>query len=137
MGGIAAPLRAGLAGPADADTLLQFAKELGVGASKQGMQSKAAGSDERKADQSPQELAAAIVGAQASEPSLRIEGFHFFAFGSTAKTIAWANRHRPGRMDQEMPAAQASVLRRRFGFGSGAGGGGAGLRPRPICFAST
>jgi methylenetetrahydrofolate reductase (NADPH) len=95
MGGIAAPLRAGLAGPADAETLLQFAKELGVGASKQVMQSKAARSDERKADQSPQELAAAIVEAQASEPSLGIEGFHFFAFGSTAKTIAWANRHRP------------------------------------------
>jgi len=94
-GGIAAPLRAGLAGPADAETLLQFAKELGVGASKQVMQSKAARSDERKADQSPQELAATIDEAQASEPSLRIEGFHFFAFGSTAKTIAWANRHRP------------------------------------------
>ena len=94
-GGIAAPLRAGLAGPADAETLLQFAKELGAGASKQIMQSKAARLDERKADQSPQELAAAIVEAQASEPSLGVEGFHFFAFGSTAKTIAWANRHRP------------------------------------------
>jgi methylenetetrahydrofolate reductase (NADPH) len=91
--GIAAPLRAGLAGPADAETLLQFANELGVGASKQVMQSKAAQPAER--NQSPQGLAAALVAAQASEPSLRIEGFHFFAFGSTAKTIAWANRHRP------------------------------------------
>ena len=93
-GGIAASLRAGLAGPTDAETLLRFASELGVGASKRVMQSKAARPDERKADQSPQALMAALVAAQASEPSLRIDGFHFFAFGSTAKTIAWANRHR-------------------------------------------
>jgi methylenetetrahydrofolate reductase (NADPH) len=94
-GGISAPLRAGLAGPADAETLLRFGKELGVGASKQAMQSKAATPDEHKADQSPQELMLAIVKAQAADPSLRIEGFHFFAFGSTAETIVWANRHRP------------------------------------------
>jgi methylenetetrahydrofolate reductase (NADPH) len=94
-GGIDAPLRAGLAGPADAETLLQFAEELGVGGSKRVMQSKAAKPDERKTDQSPQRLTTALVKAQASEPSLRIEGFHFFAFGSTKGTIAWANRHRP------------------------------------------
>ena len=51
--------------------------------------------EERKADQSPQALATALVEAQASEPTLRIEGLHFFAFGSTAETIVWANRHRP------------------------------------------
>ena len=94
-GGIDAPLRAGLAGPADVETLLQFAKELGVGGSKQVMQSKAARPDERKADQSPQGLTTALVEAQASEPSLRIDGFHFFAFGSTEATIVWANSHRP------------------------------------------
>jgi methylenetetrahydrofolate reductase (NADPH) len=94
-GDIAAPLRAGLAGPADAETLLQFASELGVGASKQVMQRRAGKPEERKADQSPLELPAAIVEAQASETPLGIEGFHFFAFGSTAQTIAWANRHQP------------------------------------------
>ncbi|HEX5868664.1 MAG TPA: methylenetetrahydrofolate reductase, partial [Beijerinckiaceae bacterium] len=94
-GGIDAPLRVGLAGPADAETLLRFGTELGVGGSKQVMQSKAGKPDERKVDQSPQGLTTALVEAQAWEPSLRIEGFHFFAFGSTAETIAWANRHRP------------------------------------------
>ena len=59
------------------------------------MQTRAAEPEERKADQSPQGLAAALAEAQATEPSLRIEGFHFFAFGSTAETIAWANRHGP------------------------------------------
>jgi methylenetetrahydrofolate reductase (NADPH) len=93
-GGIVASLRAGLAGPADAETLLQFAGELGVGASKQVMQTRTANPDERKADETPRALAAAIVEAKAREPSLRMEGFHFFAFGSTAETIAWANRHR-------------------------------------------
>lgn len=91
--GIAAPLRAGLAGPADAETLLRFARELGVGASKRVMRTRAAEPEERAADQSPQALTAALVAAQAAEPSLGIEGFHFFAFGSTAETIAWANRH--------------------------------------------
>jgi hypothetical protein len=37
----------------------------------------------------------AIVAAQEAEPTLGIEGFHFFAFGSTAETIRWADRHRP------------------------------------------
>jgi methylenetetrahydrofolate reductase (NADPH) len=94
-GGIAAPLRVGLAGPADAETLLKFADELGVGSSKRIVEAEAAKTEEPSADQSPRRLMSAIVEAQAAEPSLRIEGFHFFAFGSTAETIRWADRHRP------------------------------------------
>jgi methylenetetrahydrofolate reductase (NADPH) len=92
--GIDALLRVGVAGPADAGTLLKFADELGVGSSKRVVEAKAANPDEREADQSPQRLMSAIVAAQAAEPALRIEGFHFFAFGSTAETIKWADRHR-------------------------------------------
>jgi methylenetetrahydrofolate reductase (NADPH) len=94
-GGIAAPLRVGVAGPADAGTLLKFADELGVGSSKRVVEAKAATPEEREADQSPPQLMSAIVAAQDAEPALRIEGFHFFAFGSTAETIRWAHRHRP------------------------------------------
>jgi methylenetetrahydrofolate reductase (NADPH) len=93
--GIAAPLRVGVAGPADAETLLKFADELGVGSSKRIVEEKAARPSTREAEQSPERLMSAIVEAQETEPSLRIEGFHFFAFGSTAETIKWADRHRP------------------------------------------
>jgi methylenetetrahydrofolate reductase (NADH) len=93
-GGIAAPLRVGVAGPADAETLLKFADELGVGSSKRVVESKAAKAEDREADQSPQRLLSTIVEAQEAEPALRIESFHFFAFGSTAETIVWADRHR-------------------------------------------
>lgn len=92
-GGIAAPLRAGLAGPADVGTLLKFAGELGVGASRRVVQSRADGPEGPEADQTPRALATALAAAQAAEPSLGIEGFHFFAFGSTAETIAWADGH--------------------------------------------
>jgi hypothetical protein len=88
-------LRVGVAGPADAETLLRFGEELGVGSSKRVMQAKAADLRERILDQSPTTLMRTILEAQASEPGLRIEGFHFFAFGSTAETIAWADRHSP------------------------------------------
>jgi methylenetetrahydrofolate reductase (NADPH) len=91
-GGVAAPLRAGIAGPADAATLLRFGSDLGVGASKRVMETRAGEPDDRSADANPQALTAAICEAQALEPALRIEGFHFFAFGSTGETISWANR---------------------------------------------
>jgi methylenetetrahydrofolate reductase (NADPH) len=94
-GGVAAPLRVGLAGTADAGTLLKFADELGVGSSKRVVEAKTARREAREADQSPQRLMSAIVAAQEAEPNLGIEGFHFFAFGSTAETIRWADRHRP------------------------------------------
>jgi methylenetetrahydrofolate reductase (NADPH) len=94
-GGVAAPLRVGVAGPADAETLLRFADELGVGSSKRVVQAKAARPEERETEQCPQRLMSAIVEAQEAESALRIEGFHFFAFGSTAETIRWADRHRP------------------------------------------
>ncbi len=94
-GGTAASLRVGVAGPADAETLLRFGNELGVGSSKGVVEEKAARPDEREAELSPQRLMSAIVEAQEAESALRIEGFHFFAFGSTAETIKWADRHRP------------------------------------------
>jgi methylenetetrahydrofolate reductase (NADPH) len=92
--GVVAPLRAGIAGPADAETLLRFGNELGVGASMEVMQERAEQTEARNAEESPQALTAAITEARLAEPSLRIEGFHLFAFGSTARTIAWADRHR-------------------------------------------
>ncbi len=91
--GIIAPLRAGVAGPADADTLLKFAAELGVGPSRQRLKERPAG---RSLEQSPHEFVEAIARAQAEEGSLRIEGVHFFSFGSTGRTIAWVERHRIG-----------------------------------------
>ena len=49
--GIAAPLRVGVAGPADAETLLKFADELGVGSSKRVVEEKAARPRAREAAQ--------------------------------------------------------------------------------------
>ena len=92
--GISVPMRVGIAGPADAETLLRFGDELGVGRSKQAMRELAASPTERQAEQTPRDLVIAIAAAQAADPSLGIEGFHFFAFGSTARTIDWAESHR-------------------------------------------
>lgn len=88
--GIAAPLRVGVSGPADAETLLRFGNELGVGGSKRVMEAQAARPEGGQVEQTPQSLMTAIGAAEAAEPWLRIEGFHFFAFGSTAETIRWA-----------------------------------------------
>ena len=88
--GILTPMRVGLAGPADAKTLLRFGNELGVGQSEQVMRELAASPAEEQVEQTPRELLLAIEEAQTTDASLGIEGFHFFAFGSTARTITWA-----------------------------------------------
>ncbi len=94
--GISAPLRAGVAGPADRKTLLDFGSDLGVGESMRIVEEHAAAAGSLAAEESPAKLLRDLEKAQASEPSLLIEGIHFFAFGSTAKAISWAQRHQFG-----------------------------------------
>lgn len=88
--GIEAPLRVGVAGPADAETLLRFGEELGVGASRRTVEARAATAESGEGEQTPGALMRAVRDAGVADPALGIEGFHFFAFGDTADTIHWA-----------------------------------------------
>jgi methylenetetrahydrofolate reductase (NADPH) len=89
--GVSAPFRVGIAGPADRKTLRRFGRELGAGDSIHVLDE--ADDDRRPAapgEESPYALLSELAAAQAADPILSIEGAHFFAFGSTAKAIRWA-----------------------------------------------
>lgn len=94
-GGVSAPLRVGVAGPADRKTLRRFGRELGVGHSIYALEKDEV--EDRPADtgeESPHALLSKLAAAQAADPALGIEGVHFFAFGSTARAIRWAQELR-------------------------------------------
>jgi methylenetetrahydrofolate reductase (NADPH) len=92
--GIPAPLRVGVSGPADRATLLRFGAELGAGRSLEGLEDRAAAAGTPLAEESPEWLLREVALARAEDPSLAIQGIHFFPFGSTAEAIQWAQLHR-------------------------------------------
>jgi methylenetetrahydrofolate reductase (NADPH) len=84
---IEVPLRVGVAGPAPRDRLLEFGRDLGVGAS--------LGALERHGGMAglvtPGELLRDFARAQSEEPGLRLDGAHFFPFGSPADCVSWTS----------------------------------------------
>ena len=89
--GVTTPLRVGVAGPAPRTTLVKYAMRCGVGASLRAL-------TERKSligglfggGETPEDLLRAVAGQVADDPSLGIEGVHFFTFGAPTKSIEWA-----------------------------------------------
>lgn len=92
--GISTPLRVGVAGPADAETLRRFGHELGVGDSMRALDEDAVYRPPAGSEASPYALLSELAAAQTADPALAIEGVHFFAFGSTARAIRWAQHLR-------------------------------------------
>lgn len=84
--GINAPVRAGIAGPADIQTLRQFAQIYGTGASAHVLD---------QGDPGPEKLPGQIATAQA-EGSARFEAVHLFSFGRFLECCKWLAALRDG-----------------------------------------
>ena len=92
-GGVAAPVRIGLAGPANVATLVRFAIRCGVTNSIRALTGRADRFLRLVSDSAPD----ALVRGIAEDDTAGIAGLHFFPFGGVAKTARWANALKRGR----------------------------------------
>lgn len=80
--GITQPLRLGVASPAKRTALIKYALMCGVGASLRALRERHDLAANMAAGETPEALLRDLAAAQAREPSLGIDGLHFFTFGS-------------------------------------------------------
>jgi methylenetetrahydrofolate reductase (NADPH) len=85
--GITAPLRVGVAGPAQRTTLIKYALMCGVGASLRALRERSDLAMSVAAGETPEALLREVALAQDAEPSLGMDSVHFFTFGSLANSI--------------------------------------------------
>lgn len=95
--GVTAPVRIGMAGPANIATLVRFAIRCGVTSSIRALTGRVDRFLRLMTDSAPDGLIRGI--AEGVEPALLrgIAGLHFFPFGGVAKTARWANAVKRGR----------------------------------------
>ncbi|WP_246251577.1 methylenetetrahydrofolate reductase [Allomesorhizobium camelthorni] len=89
--GVSAPLRIGVAGPAQRAKLVKYAIRCGVGASLRALTERRQLLGGLLRAETPEKLLTAIALAHRDDPSLRFEGAHFFTFGAPEQSIEWAN----------------------------------------------
>jgi methylenetetrahydrofolate reductase (NADH) len=89
--GVAAPLRVGLAGPANRRTLWKYALHCGIGNSIRALGTRVDAVANLLARRAPDPIVRELAAAQAQDPSLGIEGVHIFTFGGVASSADWAN----------------------------------------------
>ncbi|WEX10397.1 methylenetetrahydrofolate reductase [Chelativorans sp. AA-79] len=94
--GIEAPLRVGVAGPADRTKLIKYALRCGVGASLRVLRERGELARNVLSGETPDELLGAVALAQMDDPALGISGAHFFTFGDPARSARWAEEQRRG-----------------------------------------
>jgi len=92
--GIDAPLRVGVAGPADRTKLIRYALRCGVGASLRVLRERGSLARNVLAGETPDTLLGAAAVAQKEEPELGMAGIHFFTFGDPAGSARWAEEAR-------------------------------------------
>jgi methylenetetrahydrofolate reductase (NADPH) len=95
--GIAAPVRIGLAGPANVATLVRFAIRCGVTNSIRALTGRADRFLRLVSDGAPDTLVRGIAEAPDRALLAGVAGLHFFPFGGVAKTARWANAVKRGR----------------------------------------
>jgi methylenetetrahydrofolate reductase (NADPH) len=88
--GVDVPIRVGLAGPASLTTLMKFALRCGVGNSVRALALHGPSIARLLSEADPGAIIDRIAEERAAEPSLGIEGLHFFVFGALKRTAAWA-----------------------------------------------
>jgi methylenetetrahydrofolate reductase (NADPH) len=86
-GGIDAPVRIGVAGPASMTTLVKYAMRCGVGNSLRALKTQATRIGALLGDTGPDQVVTDLAAANLS-PS-NVAGLHFFPFGGVAKTGKW------------------------------------------------
>jgi methylenetetrahydrofolate reductase (NADPH) len=89
--GVAAPLRVGLAGPANRSTLWKYALHCGIGNSIRALGSRVDAVANLLARRAPDPILRELAAAQGGDPSLGIEDVHIFSFGGVASSADWAN----------------------------------------------
>src|SRR5690606_11883085 len=92
--GIDAPLRVGVAGPADRTKHIRYALRCGVGASLRVLRERGSLARNVLAGETPDTLLGAAAVAQKEEPELGMAGVHFFTFGDPAGSARWAEEAR-------------------------------------------
>ncbi len=92
--GIEAPLRVGLAGPAERTKLIKYALRCGVGASLRVLRNRTDIASKVMTGETPDAMLESLAAANVTEPGLGISGFHFFTFGDPAASIRWAEKRR-------------------------------------------
>ena len=90
--GVSAPVRIGLAGPANLATLVRFAIRCGVTNSIRALTGRADRFLRLVSDSAPDALVRGLA-----ENAAGIVGLHFFPFGGVATTARWANALKRGR----------------------------------------
>jgi methylenetetrahydrofolate reductase (NADPH) len=89
--GVDAPLRVGLAGPADLRRLWKYGLYCGIGNSIRALGSRVDAVANLLARQTPDRIVADLAMALQQEPGLGIAGIHIFTFGGVAAAADWAN----------------------------------------------
>lgn len=89
--GVKAPFRIGVAGPASRTALLKYAMICGVGASVRALKERPG--IRTMIRETPEALLADVAMAQAGDPSLKIQGVHFFTFASLAASVQFVEKH--------------------------------------------
>lgn len=94
--GITVPLRVGVAGPAARTTLIKYAMMCGVGPSLRALKERHDLAKSVAAGETPEALLREVAAARAAEPSLGIDGVHFFTFAALETSIKFAEGLRAG-----------------------------------------
>jgi methylenetetrahydrofolate reductase (NADPH) len=89
--GVGAPLRIGLAGPADLRRLWKYGLYCGIGNSIRALGSRVDAVANLLARRTPDALVADLAAARRRDPALPIAGIHIFTFGGVAGAADWAN----------------------------------------------
>jgi methylenetetrahydrofolate reductase (NADPH) len=95
--GVKVPLRVGIAGLASRASLLKYAMICGIGTSIRALKERSA-ARHVLARVSPQELLTELAHAQAADPTLGLQGIHFFTFTALTATIQFIAELRGSRV---------------------------------------
>lgn len=109
--GIRLPVRVGMAGPASLRHLIRFAALCGVGASARMLMTRTGDTTKLLRTRAPDDQIANVARHRLDEPSSRLGGVHFFAFGGVVKTANWANAVIDGRFELNHGGSGFTVAR--------------------------
>jgi methylenetetrahydrofolate reductase (NADPH) len=85
------PVYVGMAGPADAVTLLKFAQRCGVSASLRAMGAQGMGAVRMFMHTDPGDQLSAVAQYRLRHDDCNVVGVHLFSFGAAAKSASWMN----------------------------------------------
>ena len=98
--GITLPIHVGMPGPASVRQLARFAMLCGIGASAKMMMRRTGATANLLKTQAPDGQIVHFARHRQENPSTRIVGAHFFAFGGAIKTARWVDSVLAGRFER-------------------------------------